>query len=115
MGRRKTLPYFLKFFRRNIMLTVKQGIRLSAIVDKLEIKVSDPNAGQAQVGADLMMQVVTKAHKAENEIYAFVADIKKCTTEEAMDVDLIQFIQALLADSGAMSFFKSAASSEDQG
>ena len=90
------------------MLTVKQGIRLSAIVDKLGVKITDPGATQEQVGADLMIQTVSKAHKAEQEIYAFVADTNKCSVEDAENVDLIKFIKLMLADSGVMDFLTSA-------
>ena len=97
------------------MLTIKQGIRLSAIVDKLELEIKDPTASKEQVGADLMMQIVTKVHKAEKEIYAFVADLKKITVQEAEDIDLIEFVKEIATDSGAMGFFKSAVKSSAQG
>ncbi len=90
------------------MLTLKQGIKLSAIIDKLELKITDPNATQEQIGADLMMQIISKAHKAEPEIYAFVAEIKGISPEEAEKVDLVQFIKELVSDAGVRSFFKSA-------
>ncbi len=90
------------------MLTFKQGIKLSAIIDKLELKIIDPKASQEQVGADLMMQIISKAHKAEQEIYAFVAEIKGISPEEAEKVDLVQFIKELVSDDGVRSFFKSA-------
>lgn len=90
------------------MLTLKQGIKLSAIIDKLELKITDPNATQEQIGANLMMQIISKAHKAEQEIYAFVAEIKGISPEEAEKVDLVQFIKELVSDDGVRSFFKSA-------
>lgn len=92
------------------MLTLKQGLKISAIVDKLDIKINDPGATQEAVGADLIMQVIRKAYMAENEIYAFVAEVKNITPKEAEKIDLIIFIKELLDDSGAMSFFKSAVS-----
>lgn len=96
------------------MLTLKQGIKLSAIIDKLELKISNPKDNPEQVGADMLMQIIRKAHKAEKEIYTFVAEIKKCTVDEAENIDLIQFIQELFADSGAANFFKSAVKSKVQ-
>ena len=90
------------------MLTLKQGIKLSAIIDKLGLKINDPAAPAEQIGADLIMQTVTKLHKAEQEVYALVADVKKISTEEAADVDIVDFIQELAGDSGAVNFFKSA-------
>lgn len=90
------------------MLTLKQGLKLSAIIDKLELKINNPDANAEQVGADLMMQVISKAHKAEKEIYSFVAEIKGITIEEAQNINLIEFIKELVSDESVMGFFKSA-------
>lgn len=90
------------------MLTLKQGLKLSAIIDKLDLKITDPKASQEQIGADLMMQIISKAHKAEKEIYAFVAEAKGITPQEAEKVDLVQFIKEIAADAGVVNFFKSA-------
>lgn len=90
------------------MLTMKQGLKLSAIIDKLDLKITDPKASADKVGADLMMQIVAKAHKAEQEIYAFVAEIKGITPQEAEKVDLIGFTKEIASDTGVINFFKSA-------
>ena len=90
------------------MLTLKQGLKLSAIIDKLDLKITDPKASQENVGADLMMQIISKAHKAEQEIYAFVAETKNISAKEAENIDLIQFIKDMASDTGVMNFFKSA-------
>jgi len=90
------------------MLTLKQGIKLSAIIDKLDLKITDPKASADKVGADLMMQIISKAHKAEQEIYAFVAETKGITPQEAENVDLVQFIKEMASDTGVVNFFKSA-------
>ena len=90
------------------MLTLKQGLKLSAIIDKLDLKITDPKASQEQIGADLIMQIISKAHKAEKEIYAFVAEAKGITPQEAEKVDLVQFIKEIASDAGVVNFFKSA-------
>ncbi len=90
------------------MLTLKQGLKLSAIIDKLDLKITDPKASQEQIGADLMMQIISKAHKAEKEIYAFVAEAKGITPQEAEKVDLVQFVKEIASDAGVVNFFKSA-------
>jgi len=90
------------------MLTLKQGLKLSAIIDKLDLKITDPKASQEQIGADLMMQIISKAHKAEKEIYAFVAEAKGITPQEAEKVDLVRFIKEIASDAGVINFFKSA-------
>jgi len=90
------------------MLTLKQGLKLSAIIDKLDLKIADPKADAEKIGSDLLMQIVAKAHKAEKEIYAFVAEVKGITPQEAEKVDLIGFIKEIAADAGVINFFKSA-------
>ena len=90
------------------MLTLKQGLKLSAIIDKLDIKISNPNGKPEEIGADLMMQIISKAHKAEKEIYAFVAETKGITAQEAENIDLVQFIKEIASDAGVINFFKSA-------
>jgi len=90
------------------MLTLKQGLKLSAIIDKLDLKITDPKADANKVGADLMMQIISKAHKAEQEIYAFVAETKGITPQEAEKIDLVQFIKEMASDTGVVNFFKSA-------
>jgi uncharacterized protein (UPF0335 family) len=96
------------------MLTLKQGIKLSAIVDKLDIQIMNADSSQKELGADLIMQVVKKAHRAEQEIYAFVSEIKNCTQEEAEKIDLIGFVKELFSDATNAGFFKSAAKSSVQ-
>jgi len=96
------------------MLTLKQGLKLSAIIDKLDLKIADPKADAEKIGSDLLMQIVAKAHKAEQEIYAFVAEIKGITPQEAENVDLVQFIKEMASDTGVVNFFKSAVKSKDR-
>ena len=96
------------------MLTLKQGLKLSAIIDKLDLKIADPKADAEKIGSDLLMQIVAKAHKAEQEIYAFVAEVKGITPQEAEKVDLIGFIKEIAADAGVINFFKSAVKSKDR-
>lgn len=89
-------------------MNIKQGMKLSAIVDKMGIKITDAKGSQEEIGADLVLQVVSKAYKAETEIYNLVAEIKKMTVEEAQDVDLIDFIKEIGSTSGIKDFFTSA-------
>ena len=75
------------------MLTFKQGIMLSAIIDKINLEIPDASATQEEVGASLIMQILSKAHKAEQEIYIFIAEIKKIDVKEAVGINLIEFTQ----------------------
>lgn len=91
------------------MLTIKQGIKLSAIVDKMQLEITNPEASQKEVGADLIMQLMSKAHRAEQEIYDLVAELKGCSVVEAAQVNLVEFITELTGNKDVMAFFKSAA------
>lgn len=96
------------------MITIEQGMKISAIIDKLDLKVPDPNKGQAFFGADLMMQALAKAHRAKTEIYDLVAEVKGCTVKEAKAVNLMEFIKELGETEGIKDFLSSAATSQVQ-
>ena len=87
-------------------MTLKQGLKLSAIIDKLDLQIKNPSAKAEEIGADLIMQIIKKLHKAENEIYAFVAEIKGIKIEEAQQIDLVEFIKELTGNSEVLNFFK---------
>jgi len=88
-------------------MNIRQSMKLSAIIDKMELRISNPKDGQEEIGADLIVQVVSKAHKAEKEIYSFVAELNKISPEEAEEVDIIEFIKGLQEVKGLQSFFTS--------
>lgn len=96
------------------MITIELGMKISAIVDKLDLKVPDPNKGQAFFGADLMMQALAKAHRAKVEIYDLVAEVKGCTVKEAKAVNLMEFIKELGETEGIKDFLSSAVTSQAQ-
>ena len=96
------------------MITIEMGMRISAIVDKLELKVPDPTKGQTAFGADLMMQVLSKAHRAKEEIYSLVAQIKGCSAKDAKEVNLVEFIKELASTDGLKDFLSSAVASQAQ-
>ena len=81
------------------MLTIKQLIKLSAVIDKMQLKVSNPKAPAEEVGADLLMQAVGKLRVAEREIYEFVAAVNGVTSEEAQNVDIMEFVKEFLSES----------------
>lgn len=89
-------------------MNIKQAMKLSAIIDKMGIKISNAKGSQEDIGADLIMQLVSKAYKAEKEIYSFIADYKKITAAEAEEVDILEFIGDLKEVKGLKSFFISA-------
>lgn len=89
-------------------MNIKQSIKISAIIDKMGLKITNAKASKEEVGADIIIQVVSKAYKAEKEIYSFIADIKKISVKEAEEVDLVEFIKEMKEISGLGSFFISA-------
>ena len=90
------------------MVTIKQALMLSAIADKLNIKIDNPEGSKEQVGAELMMQIVKNAHKAETEILNFIVHFKKITTEEAENIDIIKFLEEITKIPDLTDFFKQA-------
>ena len=89
-------------------MNIKQAMKLSAIIDKMGIKISNAKGSQEDIGADLIMQLVSKAYKAEKEIYAFISDLKKITPTEAEEIDLIEFIKEMQEVNNLKGFFTSA-------
>jgi len=89
-------------------MTIKQSIKLSAIIDKMGLKIEDANASQEKLGADFIMQIVKNAYKAETEILDFVIASNKCTLEEAEEVDIVVFVKEIMKTSGISDFLKSA-------
>ena len=96
-------------------MTNRQAFKLSAIIDKIDIKISNPKGSLEEVGADVMLQLAKKAYKAENEILQLVADVKGCTVEDAASLDFVQTIKDLMNDPSILGFFKSAVKSNTQG
>jgi hypothetical protein len=88
-------------------MNIKQGLKLSAIVDKMDIKIENPNATSEEVGANLMLMFIKKAYKAEKEIYNFIADLKNISVEDAENQDLAKFLNELFGDAEMLGFLKS--------
>jgi len=88
-------------------MTIKQGLKISGIIDKLGLKIENPTGTREEVGADLIIQITSKLHKAEKEVISLVADMKKISEIEAESIDLLEFIKELVSDVGIMGFLKS--------
>lgn len=98
-------------------LTGRQLMKISALADKLELKI-DTKSDIEDMGSDVIWQVVKKAHTAEEEVAGVLAIFLGCKPEEALDVDLMEKWDAFTAsDRGkhVLSFFQSAAASKAQG
>lgn len=98
-------------------LTGRQLMKISALADKLDIKI-DTKADIEDLGSDVIWQVIKKAHTAEDEVSEVLAIFLDCKPAEALDVELMEKWEAFAAsDKGkkALSFFQSAAASKAQG
>lgn len=88
-------------------MKTKVLIKLSLIIDKMgiakDIKNIDKETNE-EVGKELITLLITNLHKAENEIYEFIADYKKITKEEAEEVDVIPVFKELLKIEGMKDF-----------
>lgn len=82
-------------------------IKLSLIIDKMGIaddikKIDKPT--DEEVGKELIMLLITNLHKAENEIYQFIADYKDISKEEAEELDVIPLFKEILNIEGMKDF-----------
>ena len=82
-------------------------IKLSLIIDKMGIaddikKIDKPT--NEEVGKELIMLLITNLHKAEDEIYGFIADYKDISREEAEEWDVIPLFKEILNIEGMKDF-----------
>ena len=103
----ETSPIFLR--EGTIKMNIRQSMKLSAIIDKINVKITNPEASQGELGADLILQIVSGAYKAEKEIYNFIADMSKITPEAAEEMDIKDFIKLITETEGLQGFFTTAA------
>ena len=87
------------------MATIRQGFMISEIMDKMDIKIANPEGTAEQIGSELVLQLIKNAYKARVEILRLVASVNGITPEEAVEVDLAEFIKRLLNDVGLSDFF----------
>lgn len=88
-------------------MKTKTLIKLSLILDKMEIAEAIKNIDKPtneEVEKELIMLLITNLHKAENEVYEFIAYYKDVTKEEAEDVDVISVFTELLHIEGMKDF-----------
>ena len=103
----------------NIDLLKTRGIsaetlmNLSAIVDKMEIgkdlkdmvvETGDAEKDKEEIGKQLIVLLITKLHKAKDEVYEFISGYKGISIEEAKQADVIKIIKEVLAIEGTADF-----------
>lgn len=82
-------------------------IKLSLIIDKMGIKndlVNIESKSNEEVGKELIGILIANLHKAENEIYEFIAMYKDITPEEAQTANVIEILKEVLKIDGIKDF-----------
>lgn len=82
-------------------------IKLSLIIDKMGIKddlVNIETKTNEEVGKELIGILIANLHKAENEIYEFIAQYKEITVEEAQRANIIEILKEILKIDGLQDF-----------
>lgn len=94
-------------------ISTKTAIKMSAIIDKMEIgqqlKDMEVNTGdeakdREELGKQLIVLIITKLYKAEDEIYELIAMCKGISIEEAKEVEVIPFLKELFGIDGVTDF-----------
>lgn len=96
-------------------ITTRLALKVSRLIGKLDLKITDPKASADEVGADLILQIVGKIGDAEDEVAEIIATVAGVTKEEALDMDLVEFFESNKGDNGLISFFISAVRSKLKG
>jgi len=88
------------------MLTPKIVVIISAMIDKMDLDISDiKGKDQKEVGTKLLTILVKRLYKAEDEVYRLIAEYKGITIEEAAKCDFIAVVKELVADTGITGLF----------
>lgn len=94
-------------------MKVKEALMISRLVDKLELTIEDPTADAGTVGTALLMQILSKVHKAEKEVCQLISILTGCKESEALDEDVFDLFDRY-KDEGILSFFTSRVNSAIQ-
>ncbi len=94
-------------------ISTENLVLLSTCIDKMDIKdelrALDVNTGDKQkdieeVGNELIILLITKLHKAKDEIYEFIANYKEISIEEAKKENIVPILQEILGINGVTDF-----------
>lgn len=94
-------------------LSTEMIMHLSACIDKMEIgeelKNLDVNTGNVEkdneeLGKQLIVLIITKLHKAKDEIYEMIATYKGVSIDEAKKEEIIPIIKEILSIDGVKDF-----------
>lgn len=94
-------------------LTTETIMNLSAIIDKMEIgqdlknmyvDTGNEERDNEEIGKQLIVLLITKLHKAKNEVYEFISEYKGISIEEAKKANAVEIIKEVLSIDGTTSF-----------
>ena len=94
-------------------LSTETLMNLSAIVDKMEIgkdlkdmvvETGDEEKDKEEIGKQLIVLLITKLHRAKDEVYEFISGYKGISIEEAKKANAIEIIKEVLAIDGTTDF-----------
>lgn len=86
---------------------------LSAIIDKMDIKedlknmvveTGDEEKDKEEIGKQLIVLLITKLHKAKDEVYEFISQYKQISIEDAKKANAIEIIKEVLGIDGTSDF-----------
>jgi len=89
-------------------VTTRQALKISKLIKKLNLKVTNPNGTQNEIGSDMILQIVSNIGDAEQEVAEVISIITGTSPEEALDIDLIELFEKEKGENGIISFFMSA-------
>ncbi len=96
--------------------TTRQALKISALVDALKLDI-DVTKDVEVMGAEVITHAIMNIHKFEQEVVDLVMAFTGCTSEEALDYDLLgawdKFIKSKEGKT-AVSFFQSASNLKSQ-
>ncbi len=90
-------------------LTTDDMFILSEIADKMDITINAKGKTQEEMGAELLLFLIKKAHKAKNEIKTLVSRLTEKSEEEVAQMSpkqLINAVSEILKQDGVLDFFK---------
>lgn len=76
-----------------LKITGRDLLKISRLVDKLDLKIENAAAPAEEVGASLIMQIVRKLGTAEDEVADLLTIFTGGTKEEALEVDLLDLYE----------------------
>jgi len=76
----------------NVKLKTKHIIMLSRLVSKMDFKVDLKGTTDTDKGMEIIMDLISNSHKAEDEFYALVGSMAGIALEEVPDMEIDELV-----------------------